>query len=138
MGYRECAEMTKSIPSIMIILAICSIVGAIPDQCIGQEYYQKGNNRLIRSNPDVPLVKAFDMQAFNRDRLPGFRIVEKHALYYTEVVYRLENLTTNFTLYIEVGLFPSVREAEGAKLDRLIMSTAWFKEGPILGEQVGG
>ena len=108
--------------------------------CFGQEYYQKGNYRLIRSNPDVPLVSRVDVQALAQKYLSDFQVDNVRFSQQDDVVvYILKRNKGEQQIMFMVGLHPSVREAEEAMLDALIHQenvgmTEWPSNDAIIGE----
>ena len=103
-----------------------------------QEYYSKGQYRLIQSNTDVPLVSALDEKMLRDKYFKAFEIQGVTNLRWeTGIEYNFCRVADTSFVSIRIGLYPSVREAEEAVLDGLNGGTAWMNEGPIQSEQIG-
>ncbi len=102
-----------------------------------QEYYQKGKYSLIRSNPDVPLVSALDVQSMAGQYFPGctFQYIADETYEGRSFFFRINN--DSGAINITVGLYPTVQEAETVVLDRMgryfVAMFAW----PSAWEKIG-
>lgn len=130
-------------PSFIIAVLAASIILAVSKAgvCVGQEsgvtYYEKGSYRLVRSDPNVPLVTRVDMEEMARRHLVDFSLVSKRPIwnYGREYVFRRES--DKATVFVTVGLHPSVGEVEELVLDYLNSISAVMRKGPIIGELIG-
>jgi hypothetical protein len=124
----------------VIYIVLFSIIFIfVSAECFGQEYYQKGNYRLIRSNPDVPLVAAVDVQALSRKYLSDFRVDNvRYSQKDDVIVYHLYQNNGIQQIIFSVGLHPSVRDAEEAMLDALNhQENVGMSEWPHDSEKIG-
>jgi hypothetical protein len=129
--------------SFIIAVLTASVICAVSHTgvCVAQEsgvtYYEKGWYRLVRSDPNVPLVTKIDMEEMARQHLDGFRLVRKRAHWNwgREYVFRREG--DKEAVFVKVGLHPSVREVEELVLDYLNGISLIMREGPVMGEAIG-
>ncbi len=110
---------------------------AIPYPCIGQEYYERGGYRLIRSHYDNALVDGVNVEALSERYLPDFRLTFRLAIWYNDVLYAFNRQTDQQSISICVGVYLSVQEAENAALDGLADRSERLTAGPVRGEQIG-
>jgi hypothetical protein len=87
---------------IMTILAICMTIFALPYQCVGQEYYEKGGYRLIRSHYDKALVDGLNVEALSKKYLPDFQLTFKLAIWYHGLLYDFARQTDKQSIGIRV------------------------------------
>jgi hypothetical protein len=129
-------KMKKSCLSIFVTLAICSIIANLT---YAQDYYQINHYRLLLSNTDVQLVNSLDIKKLGEKYLPEFHIQStKNLRWETGVNYLFTRSNSSAVpIGINIGLYPSVREAEQAVLQGLNTYSVGMKEGPVQGESLG-
>ena len=96
--------------------------------CYSQEYYEKGNYRLRRSDYQHALVSGFDHIRMTSMYLPGFTITGSLPMFYHGLSYEFKN-SDNKRLAVKIGVYPTIRDAEEAVLDYLNDVAGIFSEG---------
>ncbi len=98
---------------------------------------QRSDTDITQASSEAPYINSFDMEEFLQTHLPEYLITERYTQWYTEVLYALQYKGTGPELWVRLGLFPSVIDAEGAAEAYMDGSTQWFKEGPPAGVEIG-
>jgi hypothetical protein len=104
-----------------------------PNFGLAQDYYRIGPYGLIHSNTDVPLVYSLNIKGLVDKYFPGSKMETLMDLNWENGKrYSFNNV------FFQVGLYPTVREAEDAMLLGLQSGTdLGFSEGPVYGEKIG-
>jgi hypothetical protein len=116
-----------------LFLFFCSLLSyniLLPMASYCQDFYQSGHYRLIRSDPDIPLVAGIDMDQVSLDYLQGFTLHNKYLLGYGCRVHIYTNPMKE-KISLNVGVHPSVRDVENSALDYLNGISGSMKEGPM-------
>jgi hypothetical protein len=101
-----------------------------------QEYLSAGKYRLVRSYYDSALVEGIDASSLVK-LFDGFSIRHVSAYWYWGRVYHLSRDSDGVNAILQVGVYPTVPEAEKTCLDYLNDVTAFFTEGSVRGTKIG-
>jgi len=125
----------KSISIVFVSIAI--LVLSIESLCIGQEYYQVGSYRLIRSHYDAGFATGIDISDLVEQHLQEFKLEPLRFMYPRQKVFIANRSIDSTVIYIMAGVYPSVEEAEEVVLKHINNLTASYQEGPVMGESIG-
>jgi len=121
-----------------IFLALIVLLGCAPEICLGQEYYVKGNHRLIRSLYTNNLVEGINTVALVQKYLSEYHYGSPLSLWYWGYLYRFyKQGNDRMAVSIQIGVYPSIQEAEEIALYYLNTISTLFMEGPIQNESIG-
>ncbi len=86
----------------------------------GQEYYENGRYRIIRSNPNVPLIAKLNVWDLVKKHASDFQMGPGYISEGWSAVRYGMSRNDGQQIMLKVGLHPSVREAEEAMLDAML------------------
>ncbi|MDP2983674.1 MAG: hypothetical protein Q8O92_10145 [Candidatus Latescibacter sp.] len=111
---------------IMTLMAgIC--LYSFADSSMSQEYYTKGEYRLVRSTYTGPLISGMNVFEWSAQNLPGFEVRPQNSRGPSARSYIIRSSDMFFEMYI--GIHPTVRETEDTTLDYFNRSlTVFFNE----------
>ena len=109
--------------------------------CVAQEseaiYYEKGMYRLIRSATDSNYVAKFDVEAMVLQHLSDFYLLRKRPIWNWGRQYVFLRDSDKASIYIMLGLHPSIKDTEERVLDLINSISMYMYEGPVNGELIG-
>lgn len=121
---------------IMLMVAVLMASG-ICSVGLCQEYYQKGNYRLVPSQYSSSFVAGINIDTLAEQYFPEFRLYRNRVFGYTGRRYTYILDSDKIDLNIIVGVFPSIEITEEEILNYLIQHQGAFQEGKTAGLNIG-